>query len=262
MREICHALRAPAPSTETYGANLWRLGPEGVRQSLPVTGVSVAFPAIQGLSDGRFLIVGARCRQYAGGDPDENCVVVDSDGSLTSRFCVGDAVLDVQVGAQDSVWVSYFDEGAMFNRAWSKMVETSGLMKFDLTGKRVWSFPNCILDCYSLNVTRDATWLCYFTDFPIARVAPDGSVEHWVNGFRRGCKALSFWGDHILLAGGYGDEHSLATLVLLKDGKTARVADFDLGLPGGTRYRLTGRGHLLHYVTSQEWWTLDMRDLL
>ena len=73
---------------------------------------------------------------------------------------------------------------------------------------------------------------------------------------------LTRWGEHVLLAGGYGDEHSLASLVVLKDGKTIRVADFDLGLPADVRCCLTGRGHLLHYVTSQEWWTLDMRDLL
>lgn len=262
MREVGNALRAPNPSSQTYCATLWRLGPEGVRQCLPVTGIPVAFPKIQGLSDGRFVLVGGRCRQYTGGDPDENCVVVDSDGNMTNQFCVGDAVLDVQVGAHDSIWVSYFDEGAIFNRAWSRMVETSGLMKFHLSGKREWSFPNCILDCCSLNVTRDATWLCYFTDFPIARVARDGTVEHCENEFRPGCKALSFWGQYVLLAGGYGDEHSLGTLVVLKGDKTVKVADFDLGLAADVRRCLTGRGHLLHYVTAQTWWTLDMRDLL
>lgn len=262
MRDLSRVTWRVSPPPLSYGATLWRIGPQGVLQTLDVAGISVAFPSIQSLSSGRFLLAGGRCRPYSGGDLDENCVVIGADGGLVGRFCVGDAVEDVQVGAGDSIWVSYFDEGAMSNRAWSRMVESSGLIRYALSGEREWHFSYGMTDCYSLNVTRDATWLCPYSEFPIFRVKSDGQVTRWSNEFRRGCRALCFWGDHLLLVGGYAEEHSLATLVRLEGDKAMKVADFDLGLPADVPRCLTGRGHFLHYVTDQGWWTLDMRDLM
>ena len=262
MGEIRDTVWANTSTSLTYDAQLWRLGPEGVRQSLPATGISVSYPSVQSLSEGGFVLAGGRCRRYTGGDSDRNCLVFDDQGALVNSFCVGDAVRDIQIGAQDSLWVSYFDEGAMANRAWSAMVETSGLMKFGLSGNMEWRFPNAISDCYALNVTRDAAWLCYHINFPVARVGRDGTVEHWKNDYRRGCSALAFWGGQVLLVGGYGEEHWMATQVLLKNGRTVKVADFDLDLPRDAPYHLTGRGHFLHYVTAKDWWMVDMRELL
>ena len=128
--------------------------------------IPIAFPTIQGLSDGRFLLIGARCRQYTGGDTDKICVVVDRDGSLTNRFCVGDAVRDVQIGAHDSVWVSYFDEGAPANRARSGMMESSGLIKFDLSGKREWVGPVGNLSAMRPPRLRQGTGGGYPRDLP------------------------------------------------------------------------------------------------
>lgn len=231
---------------------LFRFNKLGLLQSLNLERTPGGIP--QGLSDGRFLLI-----TPWEPDNDLNALVLDSNGQFEKGFRVGDAVADVQVAAGDAVWVSYYDQGALQNRAWGRW---SGLTEFDLQGNIKWQYDGGILDCYSLNVGKTDVHACYYTDFPVLRVSlKDKRATHWRNEFRRGCRALAVWGDHALLAGGYSGEEALASLVRLEGDETSLVAEFSLGLPSIVPH-LTGRGPLLHYVDHQIWWTLDIRELL
>lgn len=231
---------------------LMRLSHDGELQSLDLEGVPGGIP--QGLSDGRFLLI-----TPWEPDNDLNALVLDSNGQFEKSFRVGDAVADVQIATEDTVWVSYFDQGALQNRAWGRW---GGLTEFDLQGNIKWQYDGGILDCYSLNVGKTDVHVCDYTDFPVLRVSlKDKSESLWRNEFRRGCRALAVWGDHALLAGGYSGEEDLASLVRLEGDTTTLVSEFSLELPQARRL-LSGRGPLLHYVDHQNWWTLDIRELL
>jgi hypothetical protein len=62
--------------------------------ALPLEQLSVAYPMIQPLPDGRVLAVGARCNWHPGG-PDENAVIYDPEGHIEASGTVGDGVQDV-----------------------------------------------------------------------------------------------------------------------------------------------------------------------
>ncbi len=241
---------------EPYGATLWRLSDKALLQTLELERLDFIHVIPQALSEGRFLLVGARC----GPEDDFNAKVLSANGEVESIFKVGDAVEDVQIAQDDTVWVSYFDEGSLHNRAWNGRWD--GLTEFDLKGNLKWQYEGEILDCYSLNVEKGDVYACYFTDFPVLRVSLKDKTETlWQNKFRRGCKALAVWGDKALLVGGYSDEFAVASLVTLGTETTALVKEFNLELPAENRL-LTGRGPLLHYANRENWWTLDIRKLL
>ena len=237
-----------------YDGTLWRLTDQGVVYSLDIPcalGVH-----IQGLPDGRFLLVRARCRKV----DDLNAEVIGFAGEVESRFKVGDAVEDVQVGGDDSVWVSYFDEGTFYNDGWKEI--WTGLAEFNLEGELKYRHPFGICDCYSLNVGKSDVYACYHSDFPVLKLSLKDKVETlWQNDFRRGCRALAVWGDTALLAGGYADEFALASLVSLGREETSLLQEFSLERPQEFRL-LTGRGPILHYLNWKDWWTLDIRELL
>jgi hypothetical protein len=112
--------------------------------------------------------------------------VLAPNGEAESTFTLGDGVQDVQVSRAGRIWVSYQDEGVFGNYGWGAPngpapLGSAGLVCWDTDGTKVWDFvaPDglpAIADCYAMNVSDEAAWACYYTDFPIARV--------W-GGFRR-----------------------------------------------------------------------------
>lgn len=99
--------------------------------------------------------------------------VVDLTEGLSGR------ILDVAATAQGhglALVVSNED----WQRATAR-VEDPGSASFATT--RV--DPPYSSDCYALNVADDETWTCYYTDFPVVRVA-DGEITSWRNALRRG----------------------------------------------------------------------------
>lgn len=248
--------RARSRPDEPYDATLWRMGEKGVLQTLDLESLDLTHVLPQVLSGGRFLLVGGRCRW----EDEFNAKVIDSNGDVESVFKVGDAVEDVQIAQGDSLWVSYFDEGSLRNEGWND--RWAGLAEFDCDGKLKWQVAGGILDCYSLNVGKDHVHACYFTDFPVLRISlKDKTETTWQNEFRHGCRALAVWGDKALLVGGYSDEFAMASLVSLDVGKTSLLKEFSLELPEEARL-LTARGPTLHYVNRENWYTLDIRQLL
>jgi len=194
-----------------YPATVFRLQYSGMSH-VDLPEVDAAFPFIQPLVEDSTLIVSGRCH-YRNGDPEHNAVIYDEHGQAIRRMVFGDGIEDVQVGLDQRIWVSYFDEGVFGNYGWpSPPMGADGLLCFDMDGQIAWRFHapggfDSMADCYALNVTNDAAWVYYYTDFPVIQVTIDGTVRGWENEVA-GARALVVDRLRVLLWGGYGEERN------------------------------------------------------
>ncbi|MFC0505005.1 hypothetical protein [Micromonospora costi] len=237
----------------------------------PLAGLTLAHPSVQPLPQGRVLLVGARCRWRAGG-PDRNAVVYDSQGRVEATATLGDGIEHVFTTTSGQVWVGYFDEGVYGNYGWGDAdaappMGHRGLVRFSPDLEPAWMFPShvdnewgAISDCYALNVTDDAVWTCYYTDFPIVQVH-DGAVSGWHNQVG-GAKALAVHGTRVGLLGGYGPDRDRFVVGELAGEAMQVVGEYRLVLPGGTplpaEVTAVGRGSVLHVITADRWYQLSL----
>ncbi|WP_435124392.1 hypothetical protein [Micromonospora tulbaghiae] len=240
----------------------------------PLAGLTLAYPSVQPLPQGRLLVVGARCRWRADG-PDRNAVVYDSAGHVEARATLGDGIAHVFTTTSGQVWVGYFDEGVYGNYGWgdgnaAPPIGNAGLVRFSPQLEPTWRFPShgdndwgAISDCYALNVTDEAVWTCYYTDFPIVQIRGD-AVTGWRNQ-ADGAKALVVSDTRVGLLGGYGPHHDRFVVGELA-GQAMRVGgEYRLTLPGGgplpAHATVIGRGGTLHVVTADYWYRLSLDDI-
>lgn len=233
--------------------------------------LSIAGPHVQPLPEGRVLLVGSRCRWRPDG-PDENAAIYDSNGELLVAATLGDGIEQVQTTEAGQVWVGYFDEGVFGNYGWGnpgpEPVGSHGIVRFspDLTVE--WEYPydadsGPVDDCYAMNVDGDATWACYYSDFPVIRIRGD-EIEAWHND-HVGARALVTADSKIALAGGYGADHALVVWGDLEGGRVTMRNRRRLLRPDGERLPpavLTGRGSILNAFVEDEWYVLDFAALI
>jgi hypothetical protein len=226
-------------------------------------GVTTAFPHIQSLPNGEILLVAARTYCPVGG-AGKSAAVYSPDGGLLRSFVLGDGIIHVQVSNDGSIWVSYFDEGVFGNAP----VTAAGLVRFDTTGEVMWKYKapeeiEYIADCYAMNVAHDATWICYYTEFPVVRIKPDGAMRSWKNEVT-GARALVTDDHRVLLFGGYRENRNRCIVQDFGDGKLVHAREIDLTLPDGEipkRVRAVGRGSILHFFIGTNWYQLDLSAL-
>jgi len=235
--------------------------------------LAVAFPLLQPLPGGEVLVVGARCRRLEDGRAERNGRVYGVDGTLRRELVLGDGINDVQATAAGAIWVSYSDEGVYGNFGWgysdSPPVGAAGLVRFDMHGAKLWEYTpptglGPIDECYALNVTADAAWAYYYSDFPLVRVSPDGQIKTWRTGID-GARTIVTDGRRVLLFAGYSP--NLYRCVLGRLGETAieDLQESRLVLPDGRPVEgedVVGRGPLLHILAGTGWYQLDVRALL
>ncbi|MGV3479978.1 MAG: hypothetical protein ACO1O3_08530 [Sphingobium sp.] len=211
-----------------------------------------AYPEIDRFGDGRWVVVSARA-----GARDVNARILAPDGQMLHGFAAGDGIEHIRCAPDGTIWIGYFDEGIF-----GDTLAQGGLVRFDPRGKPLWSYNDesrgaaaSIADCYALTLDGDALWACFYTDFPIVRIA-DGKESLW-HGSASGVRALAMDGDHVLLAGGYGREQSRLTLVRLSGAKlsggtaqTIGTLDFD-SLDDAALVQ--GRGDTIHVVKGDRW---------
>ncbi|MDC0710788.1 hypothetical protein POL68_20090 [Stigmatella sp. ncwal1] len=225
-----------------------------------------AFPFIQILGTGHVLVAGGRCG-YSKGRAELNASLYTPEGQLTHQLTLGDGIQDIQVARNGEIWVSYFDEGVFGNHGWTQPIGAPGLVCFGLEGQVLWNFTEPggmegMADCYALNVADDATWACYYTGFPVVRIAPDRTTRAWKNPIT-GAYALTVSRSHVLHFGGYQEKQSRCTVQRFGTGSLTAPRDLTLLLPTGeplTTGTVVGRDSILHAFVGTGWYQFDLNE--
>lgn len=258
----------PQSKVSPYRMSLLSFAPE-YHGEITLQDFEESHPHIQPLPNDEILVVAARCDNHSG-TPEQNATIYGPDGLVKRRFVMGDGIQDVQVTNSGDIWTSYFDEGVFGNFGWNDPLGAAGLLKFNADGEVLWRFEpqeNCdfIADCYAMNVARDATWLCYYTEFPIARINSDGSMRCWHNTIT-GAHALVTDNQRVLLFGGYS-KRNRCVVQEFGNGRMVRAREIKLILPDNEnnelpeRVRAVGRGSTLHLFIETAWYQLDLAEV-
>jgi hypothetical protein len=199
--------------------------------------------SVQPMPDGQILVAGARCRYSPDTGAEHNAAVYDDAGKLVRTGTFGDGIKHLRCTEHGDVWVGYFDEGVLGNYGWGggdgpEPIGASGLVRFDVSLQKVWECRlaslgwSQITDCYALEVDGADVWICYYTDFDIARVR-GGEISVWTNEAVRGVRSLVVSGDYVGLIGGYLGEHDRIVIGRLADYRFQVEAEARMALPGG-----------------------------
>jgi hypothetical protein len=206
-------------------------GDQWLELSLPPT--RELYHYVQPLPESNWLLVRGRAEN----DQDANAHVFDDVGRLLRSFPAGDGIQDVQTDESGQIWISYFDEGVFGDTSLGR----NGLVCLDDSGKLLFDFQRipheCVrsmADCYALNVcSAHEAWLCYYTDFPLVKLADFGLANVWLRQPISGSPAFAVLDDSVLFAGGYRKRDSLF-LVNLGSLRSKEMLPVD---PAGTRIR-------------------------
>ncbi len=178
------------------------------------TSYTYAFDAV-----GDDLCVVARRRCEAG---EENALVFSGAGQARA-FHAGDAIKHLQCDGRGGIWAGYMDEGVFGNT-----VGRHGIVRFALDGTVAAAYNDPqIADCYALNVSRNETWACTYTDFPIVKLDDAFAEQRWTNDVASGVSAIAVAEPYVLLVGGYQDKRGALNLVRLQGGAVCHVATMD-----------------------------------
>lgn len=149
------------------------------------------FPTVQRFTDGRWLIIDARC-----GEADTNARVFSQDFEPLREVRLDDAIEQIIVDIKDSIWVGFFDENPL------------GLREFSDNGDLLYDFNKSsghdIFDLYAMHLdSMGNLWVYPYTDFYLARIS-SSTVEVVVESCPvKGAKAILVGGNHIAFFGSY-----------------------------------------------------------
>lgn len=226
-------------------------------------GLEDAFAKVDRLADGRWVLAHPRCRVGVA-----NACILDPDGTVAGRMCLGDGIAHLQCDAEGRIWVGYFDEGVYGNNGWGDQgapdpIGAGGLIAFTPGGTALWRWFDqpgpSIDDCYALNVGRDGIWSCFYSAFPLLRVSPGLDSRLWANGVR-GASLVAADGDHAILLGGYPPDRE--RLALLRLGAEAAEVVATFAMPGWADSFVAARGGDLHFVAPGSWRRLSVAEVL
>lgn len=233
---------------ESYDAWFMRCEPNRVIDEVGLGSMEIRFPKVASFSDGFILVVSSR-------GANENAFLYEQNGGLRRKFSVGDAVEDVQVTPGSRIWVSYFDEAAL-----------PGIACFDRRGNKQWTYPpddsdECVDDCYSMNVIGETVWTCYYSEFPVVKIAENREITVWRN--RYAAQAVAVLGDSVAL------HHPKNICIIQKCGNTGsmeRAVEYKLEAPGpppvNGYWPVKARNEMFHALTDSHWFQLDLSALV
>jgi len=156
----------------------------------------------------KFLLFRARSA-YRKNGPDQNAWIVSRDGTVLSRFCLGDGIQDCVVKKDGTIITSYFDEGVFGNYGWDEPLGACGLIAWTSEGTPLWKnekYP--IYDCYAISLDEEENlWFYYYNEFRLVRTnfKEDLVFELPIEG--SGAFSVAPSGDTFLFQGGY-QEHN------------------------------------------------------
>ena len=114
---------------------------------------------------------------------EENARVYDENGRLIRSFCLGDGIQHVYVTKNQEIWTGYFDEGVFGNYGWKEPVGRSGLVGWDVSGRKIDSLEEdreySIFECLALNGDADGRiWFFFSIDSKIG-VRKEGRTVYY-----------------------------------------------------------------------------------
>jgi hypothetical protein len=235
---------------------------DGVVESTVTRVPSCAFPIVDQMSDGRWLVVSGRALEG-----ELNGRIYSRGGREEHAMAVGDGIEHLQCSPDGTFWIGYFDEGvfggSMRDGRWP--VSSGGIVQFESSGRMLWSYndqspKHPVDDCYAMTLSGDELWACFYSDFPIVRL--DGvTVTLWTNEIAGG-KAIAVEDDIAMLAGSYDDKCQLA-LIKLELGTSRHLGSLRLDPPERfSRSMVQGRGGVLHVIRNGIWAKVPVRRAL
>lgn len=217
---------------------------DGAAESPAIEVPAGHWPKVNRLPDGRWLVVADLPKL----SHDLNARLYAADGTAAGAFAMGNYIAHVQCAIDGTIWAGYIDQGVL-----AGAISSAGIARFDADGQVIWRFNDdagrdlYVFDCYSLTLDGSTLWSCCYTDFPIVRIA-QGGVRHWRNKLS-GANALAVDDDHVLLAGGYGEDSSRLALLHLIDGEARLAGRWRFTPPEReTAGLMQGHGSTLHIV--------------
>ncbi len=134
---------------------------------------------IQLLPEDRILLVCARADCLSFGKGTLNGRIYGMDGRFLKGLHFGDAIEDIQVSPDGTIWGSFFDQGVLRH----ENIGRSGLVAWNDQGEQVYDYSSSglgiIMDCYALNVeSNGVTWAYYYTDFPLVKIRDQAIVAY------------------------------------------------------------------------------------
>lgn len=231
-----------------------------------VSALDVAYPMLQRLPNGNFLVVGTRC-QWSPDGPELNGLVVAPDGSIVRRGCLGDGIEHVQVAENGTIWVGYFDEGVFGNFGWGyggpEPLGAPGVVAWSLELEKVWELDasqGLVADCEALNVAGDDVWVCPYTDFPVVRISDGGARVFSPPNQLLGVDGIIVDGERFGLIGSY-EEPSLFITGGLAGDRWIIETRGELTLPDGSplpKVDVHCRGAVAHLFHGSTWYTFAL----
>ena len=181
-----------------------------------------------------------------------NVYLFDSEGHLLHTYNLGHSIKDIQISADDQIWLAYGDEGVFSMEKGAP--NQQGLACFDAQMNLTFGFLDdiaqnpsneldMISDCYALNVVSSSdVWLCYYGGFPLVHLH-DRQVKAVFQppAEMRGSHCFAVAGTRHLFTGGYHYKGQ----IFWRDEESKRQVEIEAVNEGGepiTWNRAYGRG--------------------
>lgn len=150
------------------------------------------FHNVQRFTNGDILLVNQHSQYRSESDYDENGYIYSIDGVLKKQFLLGDGIANIQVTENNTIWVSYSDQGLTGRYGWYDPIGSTGLVAWNTDGEKVYEFEPSddlyhMVDCYALNVSsNNATYAYYFYnddndcgEFDLVRIQNQKITDYW-----------------------------------------------------------------------------------
>ncbi|NTJ36354.1 hypothetical protein G6K86_32670 [Agrobacterium rhizogenes] len=232
------------------------------------------FPIFSPMPNHGVLAANGLCQWFDGEAPGLNAHLFDANGKVLESFHAGSSITDIQVGSEERIWISYFDEGVFGNHGWNGPgpagLGSGGLVCVDIGGRVLWQHNHreaerFIDGCYALNVIGSKAWFYFYSDFVLGQTGP-GFTTFYADVPFRGSHAFATDGKIFAFSAQYREEPTLCHLAVLAPegmkarGNTRLVLPKDVAL-GPRTTLIKARGEWLHLFHADIWAVYHLRDL-
>ena len=225
---------------------------------------------LQILPDNNILLVCARSQYRGPNDFEKNGRIYSGDGKFIREILLGDGIQNTQVTSNGVIWTSYFDEGIFGNFGWEEPVGASGLLAWDVEGKKIFEYKptkdlDPISDCYALNVVSEIeTWCYYYTEFPLVKIKDFKIQDHWEVPVM-GSDSFAIYKNFALFRGGYERKDSFYLVKLEESHKASKVKEFVLKNESNNILNIewiVGRKDKLYILSANKVYSISIHEVL